>query len=115
VGLMATLISISLLLWSDQTTSERYSCDDLAAKWESDFNYNFTATASSENAKIVRYTFDFGDGNQTHSVVSRTITTATHSYDNPGIYTVRVTVYTKVGEELKPVTSQNCEVTLVVE
>lgn len=55
--------------------------------------YSFTTrTAVTENAKISRVVYDFGDGSAT---VSRTnpAEAVRHTYANPGNYTAKVTVY----------------------
>ena len=53
----------------------------------------FDATASSDNARIVGYQWDFGDGATT------TGPTPTHTYDDPGDYNVTLTVTDSAGYE----------------
>lgn len=53
----------------------------------------FTAKASAENADIVKYVFDFGDGESETVTTGNAQATASHSYDEVGTYTARATVH----------------------
>ncbi len=55
----------------------------------------FNAMESSDNVGIVYYEWDFGDG------VTETFLGATHVYDEPGTYTVTLTVKDRVGNDAK--------------
>jgi PKD repeat protein len=50
--------------------------------------FNFDASASTDNGRIVDYHWDFGDNTESNSSVP----TADHLYDHPGIYDVTLTV-----------------------
>jgi hypothetical protein len=55
----------------------------------------FNAMESSDNVGIVYYEWDFGDG------VTEAFLGATHVYDEPGTYTVTLTVKDRVGNDAK--------------
>ena len=77
--------------------------------------YQFTTNASaSDNAKVVRVVYDFGDGSNTVSVNSLS-TPVTHTYTKPGNWTARVTVYVSLpGNQTVTVTSANCQKTISI-
>ena len=56
-----------------------------------DMEIMFDGTGSVDNDKIVKYEWDFGDG--TTSVFSKPV----HSYSEPGVYSVSLTVYDPAG------------------
>lgn len=92
----------------------KYSCDQLtktAVAGKKD-TYKFTAKASaSNNAKIVNYQFNFGDG------VTKTTTNPTieHTFTKPGNYTITVKVLVSLpGKQTKLVASINCKETVKV-
>jgi PKD repeat protein len=51
-------------------------------------NFSFDASASSDNGKISDYHWDFGDGMYSNSMEA----TMDHTYDQPGDYTVTLTI-----------------------
>jgi PKD repeat protein len=52
------------------------------------FTVNFSNTTSGN---AVQYTWDFGDGDTSHA------STATHTYNNQGSYTVKLTAFGQTG------------------
>lgn len=90
----------------------KYACDALTASKISRTEYNFTAKASASNgATIIKYHFDFGDGQKT----SQTAAAVKHTYAKPGTYKIKVSVEVKVSGANKTVTSKECEKTITVE
>lgn len=88
-----------------------YSCDLLEAKMLSRFRYEFDAKATAKNgAKIINYTYDFGDGNK-RTQDENTI----YTYKYAGTYTAKVTVNVDVDGKKKTDTNTNCEVTIRIE
>lgn len=94
--------------WGDNVKPE-YSCDMLtktpvAGKKDT---YTFKASATAKNnASIVRYEFDFGDGTKKSS----TSNTIEHTYTKPGKYTATVTVVVKLpGDKEKVVPGPKCK------
>ena len=87
-----------------------YSCDSLDATKISRNKYRFTTDATAENgAKIVAYNYDFGDGN-----TAKAGATTTHTFAEPGTYTVSVKVSVKV--DGKTITAPGkCKTTVTVE
>lgn len=73
-----------------------YSCESLTARKISRNEYQFTTDASASNgAAISRYVVDFGDGS-TSDTSNKTIT---HTYAEAKDYTIKATVYAKVGNQ----------------
>ncbi len=85
-----------------------YKCDSLTAKAVTRNEYNFTTAATAKNgAKIVNYTYDFGDGK-----TATTGNTTSHTYAKAGTYTVTVKVNVTV--DGKSVTAPTCKTTVKV-
>lgn len=85
-----------------------YTCDSLTAIKIDRTDFKFTTAATAANgAEIVNYTYDFGDTHK-QSVSS---TSVNHTYAEPGIYTVTVTV----NGETKVVSGPHCQTTVKVE
>ena len=75
----------------------------------------FTAKASADNADIVKYVFEFGDGNSKTVTTGNTSATAAHAYAQVGNYTARVTVHFDAdGKEIVK-TSDKCVEMIKVE
>lgn len=88
------------------------SCDILAAEKISRTSFRFTAKASgSDGAKITGYTFNFGDGT-TQNDANGTIS---HTYNEPGTYTIRATALATIDGKTVERTSANCVKKIVVE
>lgn len=87
-------------------------CESVKAEKKTRDTYQFTANAKVKNgAKIVKYTFDFGDGKKESS----TSNVIEHTYEKPGNYKVTLTVDVKMNNEVKTVTGENCKTEIVVE
>lgn len=82
----------------------KYSCDQLNMVQLSRTTYRFEAKASATNAKIVKYRFEFGDG----QAVDSDSATVEHTYAAPGNYTVRLTALVEVDGKIVPATSDAC-------
>jgi len=84
---------------------------------EGNQSYTFTATASTDNATVTNYVFNFGDNNQTQTVTTgaTTATSQAHTYA-PGTYTASVTVNGKdaKGNPVTAVANVNCSKTITV-
>ncbi|MEO6513889.1 MAG: PKD domain-containing protein [Candidatus Saccharimonadales bacterium] len=94
-----------------------YSCDVLqktAVAGKKD-TYNFIAkTSAAGNAKVVKVTYDMGDGSKID--VTNLNTVVQHTYKTPGTYTATVTVYVSLpGNQTVTVTSAKCKTVTVVE
>jgi hypothetical protein len=98
----------------------RINCDQLNSVLSDDKNYYiFTAKASGDSATITGYKFDFGDrqsytatfpaSNQDHHTA-----TVTHTYKDPGSYTIVVHVQTKTQNKSSSVTSDACKTTMQI-
>ncbi len=85
-------------------------CDKLEAQRINRTRFTFTATATAENANIVHYTYDFGDG-----TTERGGRVVTHDYTEPGTYNASVTVTFFVNGQTVAKTGPNCKVTVTVE
>ena len=70
--------------------------------------FNGTADDPEGNA-IVEWDWDFGDGNS----VTTAVGTVQHTYLNPGVYSVLLTVTNSIGESTECTPGYNCNVTLV--
>ena len=87
-----------------------YKCDSLKMTKKIDrTTYQFTAAASATNAKIVNYTYNFGNGK-----TATTGNTVTHNFGKAGTYTVTVTANVEVNGKIVPATSAGCKVTITV-
>jgi PKD domain len=77
--------------------------------------YDFwTSASASNNAKVTKVVYDFGDGSSTvtESSLSKKVR---HTYVKPGTWTARVTVYVSLpGKQTTTVTSANCETQITV-
>lgn len=93
----------------------KYSCDLLQTKHDSGNTYSFSTKASaSENAKVVKVVYDFGDGSSkvTETSLSKEVT---HTYTKPGSFTTSVTVYVSLpGNQTVTVTSAHCQTKITV-
>lgn len=67
---------------------------------EGSLTINFDASASEDpDGNIVRYTWDFGgDGERAVDEIDPSSPTATHTYDRPGVYPVRLVVADQSGD-----------------
>src|SRR5690606_15105501 len=75
----------------------------------------FTAKASAENADIVKYVFDFGDGNSKTVTTDSATASAANVYAKAGDYTAKVTVHFDAdGKEIVK-TSDKCVEKISVE
>lgn len=87
-----------------------FTCEALQAKELSRDRYRFTASASASNgARIVNYTFNFGDGtieNSDSNVIE-------HDFA-PGTYTITVVANVNVNGEMKIAASENCKTRITV-
>jgi uncharacterized repeat protein (TIGR01451 family) len=86
------------------------TCVSLVANKISRTKFDFTASATAENAEVVNFTYNFGDG--------ATVTddsTVSHEYAQPGTYTATVTANFRVNGEIVSKTSPSCKVTVTVE
>lgn len=88
----------------DETPS--YSCDLLSASLVKDKTYKFETKTSQQNAQVVDYTYDFGDGSDK---VKTNKSTVTHSYAKPGNYNTTVKVGFTVNKEYKQVGGEACQ------
>ena len=88
-----------------------YKCVSLTGDKINRNTYKFTATATAENgATIVGYRYDFGDG-KSETSQSNIIN---HTYAQPGEYVAKVVVDVKVGDQIKQVTDNKCQVKVPV-
>lgn len=72
----------------------------------------FEANAEVNNANIISYTFNFGDGSSPETVSSNTGTISkSHNFSKAGVYTASVTVKTSVGEA----SSETCSLKVVIQ
>lgn len=83
------------------------SCDSLTATAVDRTKFNFSAKASASNGgAITGYTYNFGDGTTQNGGA-----TISHTYAQPGTYTVTVTAKTNLGDR----TGAGCKTTVTVE
>lgn len=83
------------------------SCDSLTSVAVDRTKFNFTTKASVSNGgAITGYTYNFGDGTTQNGGA-----TISHTYKEPGTYTVTVTAKTNLGDR----TGANCQTTVTVE
>lgn len=83
------------------------SCDSLTGIAVDRTKFNFTTKASASNGGAVTgYVYSFGDG-----VTQSGSATISHTYTQPGTYTVTVTAKTNLGDRTGP----NCKTTVTVE
>jgi PKD repeat protein len=100
-----------------KNVTPKYSCDLLnktAVKGMAN-TYDFSTKASaSQNAKIDKVVYDFGDGSQPVSETSLS-KTVRHTYTVAGTFTAKVTVYVSLpGKQNVKVNSANCETKITV-
>lgn len=87
-----------------------YSCDLLTATKISRAEYEFVTKATAKNgARIVDYSYAFGDGS--NKVAGSSVR---HSYAKDGTYTATVTVNVVADGSTKAVTRQTCKATVKV-
>jgi hypothetical protein len=92
--------------------AQALKCDMLTKKQLSETKYSFTVKYTAENgATRTHFTFDFGDGS---SPVTTDKTTVEHTYDNPGTYTVKVSVRGTVDGKTVSVTAPACETKVTI-
>lgn len=89
----------------------RYSCDKLFVNKISRTEYGFSVDVTVENAKVVGYTYNYGDGT-TETVGYQTVR---HTYINPGTYTVSVTMNVLASGKNEAVTSPACQAPVTIE
>lgn len=88
-----------------------YKCESLTAQKLERDTFRFKASAIAENgARVVNYTYDFGDGTK-QSTLSDEIE---HTYAEPGTYTATLTAHIRVGDETKHETGPDCQVDVEV-
>ncbi len=91
-----------------------YSCDTLEGQKVDRTRFKFTSKATAKNgAEVVRYSYDFGDGNKT----SRTSTNVVeHKYAKAGTYTVTMTIDVRAnGKVTTNIPGPKCTVKITVE
>ncbi len=88
----------------------KYSCDQLNMIQLNRTTYRFEAKASATNAKIVKYRFEFGDG----QAVDSDSAVVEHTYSQPGNYTIRLTALVEADGKIVPATSDACVKQLTV-
>ncbi|MGH7195418.1 MAG: PKD domain-containing protein [Candidatus Saccharimonadales bacterium] len=76
--------------------------------------YQFSAAATTKNAAINSYNFDFGDGNNQVVTSNATSASTKHSYLKPGSYNATVTINSLQNGQAKALTSANCSVTITI-
>ena len=87
-----------------------YACTNLEAIKLDRNKFKFATKATAANgAKIVNYTYNFGDG-----TVKTAAASVDHSYAKAGTYTVKVTVNVTVDGAKKSVTSTDCATKVTV-
>lgn len=90
-----------------------FSCDSLIASKINRRNFDFTAAATAKHgAQVVNYTFDFGDGSPHRTITGQT---TSYTYENPGTYTVKLTVNFRVNGEGQTLSGTACQTTIIVE
>jgi PKD repeat protein len=94
----------------------KYSCDLLqksAVAGKKD-TYKFTTKASaSNNAKVAKFVYDFGDG--TKATTTSASKAVEHTFKKPGDYNVTVTVYVNLpGKNTATATSAKCKTKVTV-
>lgn len=98
-----------------KTVTPNYSCDLLQSKHDSGNTYSFSTKATAtNNAKLVKVVYDFGDGSNkvTETSLSKEVQ---HTYTKPGSYTATVTVYVSLpGKQTVTVTSAKCKTKITV-
>ena len=88
-----------------------YECVGLSHEKISRTKHRFTTqSAASGGAKVTSYEYNFGD-NTSRSTSYRS---ASHTYDQPGTYTVSVKLHVKVNDTTESVTSSDCKVSIIV-
>lgn len=96
----------------------KFSCDLLqktpVSGQANTFSFTTKATATN-NAKLAKVVYDFGDGSPTVTKTSLS-TPVTHTYATPGTFTAKVTVFVSLpGDQQQAVTSANCETQITVQ
>ena len=93
----------------------KYSCDLLQSQHDSGNTYSFSTKASaSENAKVVKVVYNFGDGSANVTETSLS-TQVKHTYSKSGTFTASVTVYVSLpGNQTVTVTSAKCKTQITV-
>jgi PKD domain len=95
-----------------KTLSPKFSCDLLQEQSVKGManTYDFTTRASaSAGAKVVKVTYDFGDGSS--NVVANSLSQKVrHTFNKPGTWTIRVSVTVSLpGNQTVTVTSASCQ------
>jgi uncharacterized repeat protein (TIGR01451 family) len=89
-----------------QEGEPKFSCDLLQVKLGENRKATFTVNATAENgAEIKQYRYNFGDGTE-ELVTDRS--SVTHTYAEPGQYSITAKVDVTVGGVLKTAESENC-------
>lgn len=89
-------------------------CDSLTAVKLDSATYRFSATiTATDGATVVSYTYNFGDG----KMVTTTQANVSHTYSQPGSYSVTVTVNVKtvVDGKIIAISSSSCTAPIKVE
>lgn len=89
----------------------RYACDKIFVNKISRNEYTFSVDVTVENAQVVSYIYNYGDGT-TETVNYQTVR---HTYANPGIYIVTVTMNVLANGKNESVTGATCQVPVSVE
>jgi hypothetical protein len=84
------------------------SCDLLTATKNGDYDYNFVAKASAENATITNYAFDFGDGQTQNVPTAAKSANASHKYAKAGTFTASVKVTFTANGKTSTLTAAKC-------
>ncbi len=89
----------------------KFSCDLLKKSKVQGMSDTFdfsTVASASDNAKVVKVVYDFGDGS--NNVVATSLTKKVRHTFAPGTWTVRVTVFVSLpGSQTVTITSASCE------
>lgn len=89
-----------------------YSCDNVKATQITRTRFNVEVGATAKNgAKIVNYTYNFGDGT-TETITSKS---TSHDYKEPGVYTIKVTVNVNVNGKTVATPIGTCVTTVTVD
>lgn len=106
------LVSVECDEEEEEPTESALVCEQLSASNQGDGVFQFTTSfdTSGDDADQDLYVYDFGDGKD----VTTNDNPYTHTYDEPGTYTVRVSVRGTVDGETVTETSDACSITVTV-
>ncbi len=84
------------------------SCDLLTATKKGDYDYEFAAKATAENATVTNYAFDFGDGQTQNVATGAKTANASHKYAKAGTFTASVKVTFTANGKTSTLTAAKC-------